>query len=206
MATQTDTYQQLDERFKTSHDRWNLETSVHEKKRLQALFAFCKSVPHRSILEIGCAEGHFTKMLTTISNDVTAIDLSPVAISRAKKRAPQATYVVTTLEDFYPTKKFDLIVASEVLYYMPDKKESLSHLRRLGEMVLTSTFLMRNYRGYVSEWYLARLRRVHTKVLLTFEEKKLTLVTLWKILNYAFFALHLHFRRQLGLPPFSHFH
>ncbi len=206
MATQTDTYQQLDERFKASHDRWNIETSVHEKKRLRTLFEFCKSVPHRSILEIGCAEGHFTKMLTTISEDVTAIDLSSISISRAKKRAPLAKYIVTTLEDFYPSKKFDLIVASEVLYYMPNKQESLSHLRRLGKIVLTSTFLMRNFRGYISEWYLSRLRRVHTKVLITIEEKKLTLVTLWKILNYAVFALHLHFRRTVGLPPLPHFH
>ncbi len=119
----TPKYQKFVELFKHKVDPWGFSESIYERGRLAKILEIARSVPHKSVLEIGCAEGHFTQKLLTISDSVTAIDVSKEAILRAKKRAPGAKYIVTSIDDLdLKSPKFDLAVASEVLYYIRDKK------------------------------------------------------------------------------------
>ena len=64
---------------------WHFESSV-EQQRYQSVLAavdrLCGPAPWGDVLEIGCAEGLFTRELVERSNSVTACDLSPIACER----------------------------------------------------------------------------------------------------------------------------
>jgi peptidoglycan/xylan/chitin deacetylase (PgdA/CDA1 family) len=74
-------------------------------------------------LEIACAEGHFTVRLAPRVGRLTAVDMSGRALARARERcASQGNITFQTLDlnvgDI--PGPFDLIVCSEVLYYVRD--------------------------------------------------------------------------------------
>lgn len=132
----------------------------------------CLQVPHETVLEVGCAEGYFTQQLCKISAHVVAIDVSPLAIMRAKKRAPEVTFKNVTLNQLQISqKKFDLIICSEVLYYTIDMKRAIKKLARLGRYLVTSHFLMKNWPGYVSEYSLRKQKLLKRKIVFSLKEK-----------------------------------
>lgn len=132
-------YQGLEDIYKKP-DPWHLE-NPEIRKSFGYLLELIKLVPHKSILEVGCAQGHFTEMLTPLSSDITAIDISETAIKDARKRVPGVTFAVSSLEDFKSSKKYDVIICSEILYYILDRKKALQKLEELGEYLVTSDFI-----------------------------------------------------------------
>lgn len=139
-------YDGLDRLFGARVDPWHFDSSAYEQARFAKMLALVQSVPHARILEAGCAEGHFTQRLLTISDDVTAIDLSAVAIERAKLRAPGASFLNVKLEDMPAgPERFDVIVCGEMLYYLDDVAAIVPKLRQLGRYLVTSTL-------YPSAW------------------------------------------------------
>lgn len=139
MSTQKTVYDEL-EKVNEKADPWATE-HPYNKKTFEDLLALIKLVPHASILEIGCAQGAFTKRLLEISDDVTGIDVSESAINQAKQRAPKAKFEVSTLEDFNPQKQYDVIIGAEVLYYIKDRKKAIEKLQKLGKYLVTSQFV-----------------------------------------------------------------
>lgn len=118
---------------------WRFDASRYEQERFAKMLALVQSVPHRRVLEVGCAEGHFTELLVTICPEVTAIDLSREALARAAARAPTACFLHTTLEDLpLPAERYDLVICGEVLYYTACKRCAVAKLPRLGHRILTS--------------------------------------------------------------------
>ncbi|MBV5260261.1 class I SAM-dependent methyltransferase [Synechococcus moorigangaii CMS01] len=71
------------------------------------------------VLDLCCGAGQTTQFLTRYSDDVTGLDLSPLAIERAKKNVPQAHYVVGPAEKMpLPDGQFDLVHTSAALHEM----------------------------------------------------------------------------------------
>lgn len=127
------------ELFKEIKDPWGYSTSGFERARFDIIFKFAQSVPHKNILEIGCAEGHLTEKLAKLSADITAIELSDAAIARAKIREPKTHFINTSFENYKPKKKeFDLIVCSEVLYYFKNKEEIIEKMRNCGHYLIVA--------------------------------------------------------------------
>ncbi len=134
----TDDHEELERIFQAMRDPWNFESSHYEQQRLQFLFEQVQSLPHESVCEIGCAEGIFTQKLATVCRNVTAVDVSPTAIQRAKMRNPGPTYVVNSLEKFQPEGKFDLVICAETLYYIKEVPAAIRKLSSLGRHCLVS--------------------------------------------------------------------
>jgi len=107
--------------FQTSPDPWGFSQSPFEQRRFAALLNLAQTIPHDTILELGCAEGHFTKLLAQLSQHLTAVDISPTAVAQAKKLVPTARYHVGNFTSLpaIMSPSFNLTVASEVLYYSP---------------------------------------------------------------------------------------
>ena len=78
----------LEETFNEKADPWNFEGSADERARFQKTWELVPSSSYRRILEIGCAEGHFTEQIAGRfpDADVVAVDLVPLAVDRAKAR------------------------------------------------------------------------------------------------------------------------
>ena len=96
----------------------------------------------RSILEIGCGEGHQSIYLRRVSDRVIGLDVSARAVARARERLPNNEFVVGTIfsSEVDTYAPFDLIVASEVLYYMKDIPAVLARMRELSSANLVSYY------------------------------------------------------------------
>jgi peptidoglycan/xylan/chitin deacetylase (PgdA/CDA1 family)/GT2 family glycosyltransferase len=85
-------------------------------------------------LELACAEGHFTRQLAPRVGRLTAADISERALTRAAERCKDSSNIAfrrLDLEADQLPAGLDLIVCSEVLYYLADE----AALRRLAERV-----------------------------------------------------------------------
>ena len=119
-------------------DPWHLGSSRYEQDKFDKLVEVAQGAPHASILEVGCGGGHLTEKLCTISDEVSGFDLSTDAIDRARIRAPLADLFVRDSDDFdYSAQHVDLIVASEVLYYIGQRQETLNRMAGCSDYLLT---------------------------------------------------------------------
>lgn len=139
MSGQKRVYQTL-ETMNRGEDPWATQ-HPYNQKAFNQLLLLINLVPHASILEIGCAQGAFTKRLLEISKEVTGIDVSESAVKQAKMNAPAAQFFVSSLEDFHPKRQYDVIVCSEILYYIKDRKKAIKKLETLGNYLVTSHYL-----------------------------------------------------------------
>ena len=101
-------------------------------------------------LEVGCSEGCFTELLSTRCDNLLAIDISQVAVDRAQKRLtgePHVTIERRTVPEELPEGPFDLIICSEVLYYI-DVDRLGEALRQFASMIKPGgTFVALHYLG-----------------------------------------------------------
>ncbi|MCR4294751.1 MAG: class I SAM-dependent methyltransferase [Elusimicrobia bacterium] len=113
------TRRKLNRQFGKREDPFSYATDPYERARLEALDAALGAGRLGRVLELACAEGHFTERLARRASSVTALDISAVAIERARRRASAAAFVEGDLLVWGPAEAgFDAIVVAEVLYYL----------------------------------------------------------------------------------------
>lgn len=94
-----------------------------------------------TLLEIGCGEGHQTEHLSRLCGQHYGFDVSKTAVDRARQRCPGARLSVADIFSYSPeVKKFDLVVACEVLYYIKDVPAALERMSELGSHCLVTYF------------------------------------------------------------------
>jgi SAM-dependent methyltransferase len=84
-----------------------------------------------SALDLGCGDGVLTAELA--ADSVTAADVSPVALARARRRLPGATLVELHPDAPLPfgDGEFDLVLCAETLEHVRDVQLLLSEARRV---------------------------------------------------------------------------
>ena len=89
-----------------------------------------------NILDVGCGGGLLCEPLSRLGGNVTGIDVSENAIITAKQHASKMglkiNYICTSLEEFNMKKDFDLIIASEVIEHVLDRKYFLKLIRKIS--------------------------------------------------------------------------
>ena len=120
-------------------DPWGVLASPLAHQRYLALIeVVAQHSPCRSILDMGCGEGALTRYLIGCANEVVGVDVSPTAISRARRLVPKATFECSTLEAFTTSQLFDVVLAVEVLYYVKTLDVALEKLLSLGHAIIVS--------------------------------------------------------------------
>lgn len=116
------TRRKMERVFSRGSDPFHYESSPYEEARLKAMDAAAGPGPFSFVLEAGCAEGLFTERLCARARRVTALDISPTALLRARKRLSglAADFAEADLRDFSPPPgaRYDLVVLGDVLYYL----------------------------------------------------------------------------------------
>ncbi len=90
--------------------------------------------PYR-VLDIGCGEGKDAVFLAKCGYAVTAFDISPLGIEKAKKLAlhnkADVCFFKANLLDYHLDTTYDIILSSGVLHYLSQekRKEVLNHLK-----------------------------------------------------------------------------
>ena len=117
--------------YAESEDPWNFESSEYEQKKYARTLAVLGQRTFRRALEAGASIGVFTELLADRCEELLAVDVSERAVAAARERLSGRGHVRVerrTLPEEMPDGPFDLMVASEVLYYFP-REEMLTVLR-----------------------------------------------------------------------------
>ena len=90
----------------------------------------------KSVLEIGCGAGHSVKYLPKDYSNFTGIDFSEelinLAIEQYGTKSRKVEFISSSLEEFDPSKKFDIIFMVGVLHHVKDTDEFISKLLELS--------------------------------------------------------------------------
>ncbi len=122
--------------YHNSQDPWNFETSPYEQAKYEATMAALPKDHYDKALEIGCSIGVLTAMLAQRCSHLLATDISEAPLQKAKQRlkdCPWVTFQQAAIPDDYPEQKFDLVIMSEVGYYL-----SLDDLQKAKEKIISS--------------------------------------------------------------------
>lgn len=107
--------------YEDSVDPWGFRTRWYERRK-RALVLACLSRPrYRSGFELGCSNGELTADLSERVDRVLGCDVAEQAIASAKLRTAHCAGVrLVTLElpQQWPMGSFDLVIISEIAYYL----------------------------------------------------------------------------------------
>lgn len=134
MARMTAT--EFEARYRADPDPWDYGESPYESQKYAATLDACGEGRFASALELGGSIGVFSARLAPRCDSLITIDAAPSAVEAARERLadqPQAAVTLGAIPADIPRRPYDLVVASEVLYYL-DQSElagTLALLRRL---------------------------------------------------------------------------
>lgn len=114
--------------FAADPDPWRYAAAPFEHYKRGVLLRACGSHSYGRGLELGCANGETTAALADRCLRLTATDGSATALDIARRRnrgRDRVKFVQAVLPEAMPRGPFDLIVVSEVLYYL--SPEALRH-------------------------------------------------------------------------------
>jgi hypothetical protein len=125
-------------------DPWNL-TSPRERERFRLTNErIARIVPDcGALLEVGSGEGAQTLHLRAVSRHVTGLEVSPVAVGRARQAVADADFLIGPAEDamrLLGDRRFDLVTACEILYYTPDIDRIVDALKTLAPRILVTNY------------------------------------------------------------------
>jgi SAM-dependent methyltransferase len=107
--------------YQRSPDPWDYRTSSYEQQKYAATRAALPKQTYGLALEVGCSIGVFTGQLAARCEHVVAIDFSLSALALARRNLQSSSNVDLLRAGFpeeTPPGSWDLIVCSEVLYYV----------------------------------------------------------------------------------------
>lgn len=111
----------FDSLFTQSRDPWRYDNEPYERDRFRRTVAALAGRHYNSALELGCANGALTEQLAPLCDRLLATDASPAALRVARDRVGGLAGVVLeqrSMPQDMPDARFDLIVASDMLYYL----------------------------------------------------------------------------------------
>lgn len=111
----------FDEKFAADEDPWHYEDSWYETRKRKLVLASLPDRHYRNAFEPGCANGALSAALAMRSSRLLCADFSPRAVALAQARLanfPHVRVQVLTVPDAWPTEQYDLVVISEIGYYL----------------------------------------------------------------------------------------
>ncbi|KAB1070219.1 class I SAM-dependent DNA methyltransferase [Methylobacterium planeticum] len=102
-------------------DPWRFATSDYERGKYAATLGALPRARYAAALEVGCSIGVLTRALAPRCDALLALDVAEAALDQARARcagAPHVGFACRRVPDAWPEGRFDLILLSEVVYYL----------------------------------------------------------------------------------------
>ncbi|SPB17537.1 methyltransferase [Caballeronia novacaledonica] len=121
--TNDNTKQYFDNLYRQNDDPWKIRNRWYERRKRALMLA---SLPHERYaraFEPGCGNGELTALLATRCDELIATDIAEDAVALTRQRVaqcPNVTVKQMLLPDAWPSGKFDLVVISEIGYYLDE--------------------------------------------------------------------------------------
>ena len=179
------------DKFYKITDPWKVNNKQSRNFILKKIFEkYIKK--NSSLIEIGCGEGNFSKVINKLSKNNFGIDISEIAINRAKKlKLDNYKFQQFDLIKINYSK-FDVIICLEVLYYLNKKERNLFFSKIKGNKILifSAPIIGKNkHREYFTDCSLKKIFKTYGFRII--EEKNLNFYAnksfLNRIVNKIFF-------------------
>ena len=162
MTRDADRY--FDDLYKHSDDPWNLRNGWYERRKRSLTLAALPRERYRNAFEPGCANGELPAELATRCDSLLAVDLHERAVHAARQRVAHAPHVrveqcAVPREWAAQSGPFDLIVVSELAYYLDDNELYMLAARIADTLSSDGTLLACHWR-----WPFAEALQETTKV------------------------------------------
>jgi SAM-dependent methyltransferase len=111
----------FDALFAASDDPWRFRSRWYEQRKRTLTLAMLPHARYHRGFEPGCANGELTATLAPRCDELIAWDLSARAVALAQRRLhdqPHVSIEQNAVPEHWPTGRFDLIVISEMAYYL----------------------------------------------------------------------------------------
>lgn len=137
--------QHFEDLYTTAADPWNFATSWYERRKYALTMACLPREYYDSGFEAGCSIGEMTKLLAPRCRTLLAVDCAWTAVRTAREALDKFDHVTVAQAVFpgeLPDGTFDLLVATEILYYFAGHDLAqlldgfISRLRPGGDLVV----------------------------------------------------------------------
>lgn len=122
---------------------------IRANRRGEMYVNFGQIKKNQKVLEIGCGTGIFTEKLSKTGAQITAVDISPYFIKKAKKKvdAENVKFIVDDVEHLnFSDNSFDCVVGSSILHHLLNLENGLLEIKRVlkknGKIVFTEPNMM----------------------------------------------------------------
>jgi SAM-dependent methyltransferase len=124
----------FDEIYRRDPDPWGFRTRPYEARKRELTMAALPDPSYRSVFEPGCSIGLLTALLAPRCERLLAMDISPQTLDVARAGLPSHVELRQgALPGDWPQEQFDLVVLSEVGYYLDS-----GDCRRMAELAAAS--------------------------------------------------------------------
>jgi SAM-dependent methyltransferase len=109
--------------YQAASDPWGFQDRWYERRKYAISLALLPAERYRSAFEPGCSIGVFTELLAPRCDALLSCDVAATAVQAAVQRTkhlPQVRVEQRDIAGQWPAGRFDLIVFSEILYYLGD--------------------------------------------------------------------------------------
>jgi trans-aconitate methyltransferase len=113
----------FDDMYAASWDPWQLSDRWYEDRKYAITMAMLPDPRYRHAFEPGCSVGVLTAKLVERCDYVTSCDVSQAALDATRDRTrgrDDLELLRLSLDGEWPTAPFDLVVLSEVAYYLSE--------------------------------------------------------------------------------------
>lgn len=155
LATPTDG--ELDRLQRDDEDPWGVDRRWYEQRKREVTLAALPAWRYRRALELGCSRGALAMDLAARCEELVAVDSSSAAVRAASSRLEALEHVRVEQADLprdWPTGEFDLVVVSEVGYFLsPSSLDGLRD-RIIRSLTPDGTVVLCHWRHEVDGWVL----------------------------------------------------
>jgi SAM-dependent methyltransferase len=148
-------------------DPWGFAESAYEHAKYEATLAALPCERYGAALELGCSIGVLTRELSERCASLLATDVARQARAQARERCrdrPQVRFARHHLPHDFPAGRFDLVLLSEVGYYLGRDDLGLLVDRITRALLPGGHLLLVHWRPYVADYPLTG-DQVHDEVL-----------------------------------------
>ena len=148
----------FDDMYAASSDPWQLGDRWYEDRKYAITMAMLPEARYRHAFEPGCSVGVLTELLTRRCDRVTSSDVATAALDATRKRVERAgsadrlTLCTTSLDGQWPTADVDLVVISEVAYYLEPETLRTALDRECARLAAGATLIAAHWRHPVDDY------------------------------------------------------
>ncbi|MCC3298587.1 bifunctional PIG-L family deacetylase/class I SAM-dependent methyltransferase [Arthrobacter caoxuetaonis] len=145
----------FEELYARSSDPWNFEGSFYEHRKRALTLAMLPRERFGRVFEPGCSIGVLTAELARRADSVIAMDVSQRALDLAGERLaaePGVRLVRGSIPGDWPAGEFDLLVISEVGYFMSPSQLREVVSQAAGTLAEDGVLLLCHWRHPMADW------------------------------------------------------